>query len=133
MFQSILNEVNKKQDVLTDRAVKAKETYDQLKTQYKFGCYPIQDNQNQIAPDEDMGELKRQIRSIKQLIIETHLQEISELLTNPAHVLGIQFWSGFVKGIGFAVGFISIFLVSIYVILSAGYTASLASWIKVLL
>lgn len=109
-FNTIIQEVQKKQDILTDRAVKAKEEYDHIKDYLK--------NDQFDESEHDIQDLKLQIQTLKQIFHESHFDDMVFFLSNPTQLLGMNFFMGLVRGIGFAIGFLIIFIICLYIMLS---------------
>lgn len=127
-LSAIISEVNKKQDVLTDNAIRAKGQYDQVKDHlFKKHAAMAADDSSAPVIDElesnytayDVQEIKTQIATLKGILKASHFDEIVFLLSNPGQLIGMNFLIGLVRGIGFSIGFLAIFLIFLYAIVSA--------------
>jgi predicted translin family RNA/ssDNA-binding protein len=112
-MNTIFKEVNKKQDVLTDKAVKAKENYEQLKSYLK--THPAAQSPSE---EDDLQELTVQVQALKQTLKASHFDDLIFFLANPGQILSVNFFIGLVRGIGFAIGFLTVGLICLYTLLS---------------
>ncbi|MFC1616861.1 hypothetical protein ACFL2K_01440 [Candidatus Margulisiibacteriota bacterium] len=122
----------KAKDVLSDTAIKAKENYIGIKEELKkinrdqkidsiddffYENEDENDTLNNPTRNNNLSEINKNLKLLQEVFITSNFDELIYFLANPAHVLGINFFSGLVKGLGFCIGFLLVLIITAFLLI----------------
>lgn len=134
-FSETIKQISQKKDCLTDKAVRAKEEYEQLKNQISdFAKVTVavndirQKNVPTNSPDlindkldirltkgqkEEIQAFSENVKLLAEIIKKSNIDDLSTLVTSPIKLFILNFFIGLVRGIAFAIGvFLVIFMLT---------------------
>ncbi|MFA5879254.1 MAG: hypothetical protein WC860_03680 [Candidatus Margulisiibacteriota bacterium] len=138
-FSEAIKQIAQKKDCLTEKALRAKEEYDQIKNQFSefssvtVAVDDIRQKNIMKVPDffaadkiskkltkeqrEELQEFTESVNLLSAIIRKAKLDELDYLVANPLRLLILNFFVGLVRGVAFTIGALFICLILVYLLL----------------